>query len=47
MKKGLVSVARWKLKDFGVFSWRKEIPRGDDVLGKGHKDRHQMVALRL
>lgn len=40
MKKGLVFVVRWKLKDFGVFSWRKEIFRGDDVLGKGYKDRY-------
>ena len=30
MKGDLVYVARWKLKDFEVFTWRKETLRRDD-----------------
>ena len=37
----LICVARWKLKDFGVYTWKKEALRGSDGCcqkpGKGLK----------
>lgn len=30
IKRDLVYVARWKLADFRVFTWRKETLRGND-----------------
>lgn len=45
MKRDVVHVAGWKLKDSGVFTWRKETFRGND--GSGHRPGERTPKLTL